>query len=216
MVAVKFCGLTNLEDCLAALAAGADWLGFNFYPPSPRSVTPAACRQLVADLRPALPALGRPVHLVGVFVNTAADDVLATLDACGLELAQLSGMDALEVIRGCGERAYAALRTGAGASLAEQSHALARRASPPAVLVDAGVPGHYGGTGMLANWEQAAALAEKSPIFLAGGLTPENVANAVRSVRPWGVDVASGIEIVPGKKDVAGMMAFVQAVRDSV
>jgi phosphoribosylanthranilate isomerase len=91
---------------------------------------------------------------------------------------------------------------------------LPQRLSPPAALVDAAVPGQFGGTGYLADWGQTAALAAKSPIFLAGGLTPENVADAIRAVRPWGVDVASGIESAPGKKDAGKMATFVRAVRE--
>jgi len=214
MIAIKFCGLTNLADCMAALRAGADWLGFNFYQQSPRSITKAECQRVVAELQPTLKNLARPVHLVGVFVGCGAREVLATLDDCGLELAQLSGEDAAETVWGCQGRAYVAVRTGLKTGAVDQLRSLPRRDEPPAGLVDASALGLFGGTGKLADWDQASALAAEFPVFLAGGLTPENVAEAIRVVRPWGVDAASGIERAPGQKDVEKMNAFVRAIRE--
>jgi phosphoribosylanthranilate isomerase len=195
------------------VSAGADWLGFNFYPPSPRSISSAACRQIVGSLRSALGANASQVRLVGVFVNARPAAVLRTLDECTLDLAQLSGDETPEDLRACGGRAYRALRAGRGDSLAGLFCGLPSRDAPPAALVDAAVPGEYGGTGRLADWEQARALAADHAVFLAGGLSPGNVADAVRCVRPWGVDAASGIESAPGKKDAEKMRRFVDLVR---
>jgi phosphoribosylanthranilate isomerase len=204
---VKICGLTTLDDALRAVEAGADYLGFNFYPASPRYVTDRACERMVAGLR----SRAAGVTLVGIFVDTPAAEAARALDACGLDLAQLHGRlepEALEVLWG---RAYPAVRGGA-AELA----ALARFGpGAPAGLVDAVVPGAHGGTGQLADWPAARALAARWPIFLAGGLTPANVAEAVAQVRPWGVDVASGVESAPGKKDAEKMRAFVSQAREA-
>jgi phosphoribosylanthranilate isomerase len=215
MTEIKFCGLTNVEDCLAAVGAGANWLGFNFYRPSPRSVSIPACRAIIAMLRSELGETFEGLHLVGVFVNSEAGVILDTLRECDLHLAQLSGDESFDVIQACGEFAFKAVRAGEGLSLADQVGRLPGRRFPPAVLIDAAAGGQYGGTGWLADWEQARSMASKQPIFLAGGLTPNNAADVVRFVRPWGVDTASGIEIYPGKKDPVKMRAFVEAVREA-
>jgi phosphoribosylanthranilate isomerase len=204
---IKICGLTNLDDALAAIDAGATHLGFNFYPKSPRCLTPAACAELISSLATRHPP---PVTFVGLFVNDSPAVIAAILDDCGLDLAQIHGDDSpeqLQLVRG---RFYKAFR---GTADGEDFAAYAALSfGAPALLVDAHVPGAYGGTGQLADWEAAQRLAGRYPIFLAGGLTPENVAAAVERVRPWGVDVASGVESSPGKKDHAKMRAFVKAV----
>ncbi len=239
MPLIKFCGLTNAEDALAAIEAGADLLGFNFYSKSPRFIQPDACARIVAEISrsgvsPDLLRLGEPgragrprlgltpsqgerpsynILLVGVFVNTPAIQVQSILADCGLDLAQLSGDEPPQDLDLLGERGFKAIRSAGGATLAETSAKYPVRSSAPAFLVDATKAGEYGGTGQVADWDQARELARRCPILLAGGLRPENVAEAVRQVRPWGVDTASGIESAPGKKDFQKMMAFAQAVR---
>jgi len=208
---VKICGLTNLADCLAAVNAGADLLGFNFYPPSPRCISPGECARIVRELRT------RKVQVVtvGVFVNSPADEILKIMDSCHLDLAQLSGDEPRAVLAAVGPRAYKALRPANTAALQEGLASYSPRSAPPAWLVDAHHPGQYGGTGQIAEWNLARSLARKAPILLAGGLNPSNVAQAVRQVQPWGVDVASGVELSPGYKDDAKMRAFVDEVRKS-
>lgn len=214
---VKICGVTNLEDALLAAAAGADYLGFVFYQGSQRAVTPEIVRPIVQALRE---RPGCPV-LVGVFVNEPAAAMAAILDACQLDLAQLSGDEPPALI---GEptsplygRSYKALRPTSLAE-AEAEAEWYRPPAPvparPALLLDAHRPGSYGGSGQTSDWAIAAQLAAEMPgLVLAGGLTPDNVAEAIRQVRPFGVDVSSGIEASPGRKDPAKVQAFIQAAR---
>lgn len=206
---IKICGITTLEDALEALAAGADILGFNFYPHSPRYISPTVCQAVVRAVREAHPW----AILVGVFVNAPAAQVLDTLDTCGLDLAQLSGDEPPEILEQLGERAFKAFRPRSQDELESLLRIYPLRREGPAALVDAMKPGLYGGSGQMANWRAAAWLAQRAPILLAGGLTPENVAMAIAQVQPWGVDVASGVEAAPGRKDKIRLRAFVQQVR---
>jgi len=151
---VKICGIRTLADAQAAIDAGADMLGFNFYPKSPRAVTPQTCREILAQLRPA-----RPLVFVGVFVNfspaVGASAISAVLDATGLHLAQLSGDEPAPVLEALGERAFKALRIRPGESIHAAFQGLPPRSRPPALLLDAYRPGEYGGTGAHADWGQA-------------------------------------------------------------
>ena len=203
---IKICGLTTIEDALAAVEAGADYLGFNFYAKSPRCLAPAACREIIVALK----GRGTRVRTVGIFVEQSAAEVARIMDETGLDLAQLHGDHQLEQVGGLRGRGFVAVRDAQGVDF----DALAAfSGGAPAFLLDANRPGHYGGTGHTADWDAARVLAARYPLFLAGGLTPANVADAVHHVQPWGVDVASGVEAVPGKKDVEKMRAFVAAVR---
>jgi phosphoribosylanthranilate isomerase len=206
MTVVKICGLRTLEHALAALEAGADLLGFIFAP-SRRQVSPDEVVAIGAAVRGA-PG-GDRVGLVGVFVNEAPERMAATAAECGLDAIQLSGDEDQGVLRELppGRAIIKAVRM-AGAD-AEQSWLGAEGAR---LLVDAHVPGAYGGAGVVADWARAAELACRRPIILAGGLTPGNVAAAIGQVRPWGVDVSSGVE-TDGVKDSARIRAFVAAVR---
>ena len=206
---VKICGITSLEDGLAAVEAGADLLGFNFYPPSPRYIQPQDCTRIINALK----RTSRPVVTVGVFVNSPAGHIQAVLDECGLDLAQLSGDEPPEALASVGRRAFKGLRFRDPADLALTLRSYPPRPAAPAWLVDAYRPGEYGGTGQTADWSLARRLAELAPILLAGGLRPENVTDALRQVNPWGVDVASGVEDRSGHKSSALMTAFVSAVR---
>jgi phosphoribosylanthranilate isomerase len=151
---------------------------------------------------------------VGVFVNAPRVEIEAIADDCHLDLVQLSGDEPPEFLHALGPSALKGIRP----TLPEEALADAARfarSTSPALLVDAYRPGEYGGTGHTGDWELARTLAAQYPILLAGGLTPDNVAAAVAQVRPWGVDVASGVESSPGKKDAGKMAAFVQAARES-
>jgi phosphoribosylanthranilate isomerase len=208
---IKICGLTTLDDAQAAVDLGADMLGFNFYRPSPRYLAPAECARILGSLR----NRGAQAETVGVFVNAPLSEIRAILDDCGLDLAQLHGDEPVELLIGLGERAFKAIRP---QSLQAARESLAhygcdRRQRAPALLLDAARPGRYGGTGQAADWDLAASLAKDYPILLAGGLQAQNAGAAVAQVRPWGVDVASGVESQPGRKDHAKMAEFVAAVR---
>jgi phosphoribosylanthranilate isomerase len=204
MTKIKICGIKTVTDALAAQQAGADLIGFNFYPKSPRHIDVGRCRDIMSVMR-------RYGHItyVGVFVNASVPEIRATLETCGLSLAQLHGEETPEMQSALDGKAFKAFR-GVPASL----DGFVRREAP-ALLVDASVKGAYGGTGVTADWNRAAELAKQYPLLLAGGLTPENVSEAVRQVKPWGVDVASGVESGPGEKDLQKMMAFVKAVRSA-
>lgn len=208
MTKIKICGIKTIPDALAAVNTGADLIGFNFYPKSPRYVDVGMCRNIMSVLR----QIGR-VTCVGVFVNSSATEILATMDTLGLNLAQLHGDETPEMLKALNGKAFKAIRLSAE-SVFESVHPFAEQSvDSPALLVDAAVKGVYGGSGVTADWKGAAELAKKYPLLLAGGLTPENVAEAVRQVKPWGVDVASGVESAPGVKDPGKMVEFVKNVR---
>ena len=202
MTKIKICGIKTVEDALAAMDAGADLLGFNFYRKSPRYISVGQCRDVMSVMR----KYGQ-ITYVGVFVNASVDEIRATLETAALSLAQLHGDETSEMMSLLHGKAFKAFR-----GIPDGLNGFARD-DAPALLVDASVKDSYGGTGMTADWKGAAELAKQVPLLLAGGLTPANVADAVRQVRPWGVDVASGVESVPGVKDVNKMRAFVNAVR---
>jgi phosphoribosylanthranilate isomerase len=208
MTKIKICGITNLEDALAAAEGGADYLGFNFYPASPRFIQPAHCAAITRRLEERYPQVGR----VGVFVNAGAEQVRAILDECHLQLAQLHGDEPPDLLAALAGRAFKAWRGAPGAEI----EAYARLGpAAPAFLLDAAATGVYGGSGNTGDWEAAGPLAQRYRIFLAGGLKPENVAEAIRRVRPWGVDTASGVEERPGVKDREKLEKFIEAVRNS-
>ncbi len=208
---VKICGFTNLEDALAAAECGTDMMGFNFYPPSPRSISIESCAGIVDELHRRYPL----VATVGVFVNASTEVIQRTLAACGLQFAQLHGDETPADVQTLAAHAYKAIRPKSEREANEQLQQYAGVGVPfPALLLDAYKLGAYGGTGEVANWEIAARLSRSAPLLLAGGLTPDNVLAAVEQVRPWGVDVASGVESAPGKKDVIKIKAFVQAIRE--
>ena len=192
-----------MTDALAAMEAGADLIGFNFYPKSLRYVEVGMCRNIMSVVRQD----GR-AKSVGVFVNASVGEILATMETLGLNLAQLHGDETVEMLNQLDGKGFKAFR-----GIPESVDGFVRSESPT-FLVDASVKGLYGGSGITADWNSAAELAKKYPLLLAGGLTLENVAEAIGRVKPWGVDVASGVESAPGEKDASKMKAFVQAVRD--
>jgi phosphoribosylanthranilate isomerase len=209
-IRIKICGLTHPDDLRAAADAGADAVGFNFYPQSSRFVDPNAAGPLVRLTPPF-------VEPVGVFVEATVDVMRTTANRLGLRAVQWHG-EGLPPDGDLGPLPlYVAARVRCEGCLAGIRNVVANRrtsASPiAAVLIDAHVPGQFGGTGQTAPWRLLAGFDPGVPIILAGGLTPENVAEAIRIVRPYGVDVASGVESSPGRKDPEKMRRFVAAVR---
>jgi phosphoribosylanthranilate isomerase len=239
MVTVKICGITNSEDALVAVEAGADFLGFICYAKSPRFVPPEGIRAVVRAVKAAASAsrrasvaagvgpgsrLGggisinppRVPRFVGVFVNAPVADVRHVLDFCGLDYAQLHGDEPVDDLPAIGGRGYKAIRpnTRERAFTDAALYAPLARHHGPHLLIDAYDPGAFGGTGQRTDWELAARLAlETRHLLLAGGLTPANVTEAVRAVRPWGVDVSSGVEAAPGRKDHDKVRVFVAAAK---
>jgi phosphoribosylanthranilate isomerase len=204
-IKVKICGITNAPDAQAAVSAGADALGFIFYSKSPRFVEPKVAQHIISELPPfVLP--------IGVFVNEEPTVVQNIIEECGLALAQLHGdetpayCESLErpVLRGIRLR-----DRGSFLAMAEYRG----RAGVRGFVVDAYSESGFGGTGETTNWDIAAEAAKAAPILLAGGLTPENVQEAIQKVKPYGVDVSSGVESNPGKKDPAKVQAFIHAAK---
>ena len=199
---VKICGLTNLADAQVAVEAGADALGFIFYEKSPRFVSLETAAEISRQLPPFL-------MRVGVFVNAPEDFILRAIGEVGLTMLQFHGDEPPEFCTQFGLMSMKAFRIRNAESLPEIPNY-----QTDAYLLDAFSSTTLGGTGEKFNWDLAVE-AQKfgKPIFLAGGLTPKNVADAVRKVQPFGVDVSSGVEISPGKKDHAKVRAFIAAVR---
>ncbi len=203
MTRIKICGITNLDDALQAVEAGADALGFVFYARSPRYVTPAQVKKIVAELPPF-------VTKVGLFVNEPAEGIVRSMAEARLDVVQLHGderpadclFDSHPVIK--------ALRVKDAGSLAG-----ADEYQVAALLLDAWCDEHYGGTGKSFDWKLAKQLTGRRPLILAGGLRPENVIDAVRRVKPYAVDVSSGVEAAPGKKDHSKVAEFICRVRNA-
>jgi phosphoribosylanthranilate isomerase len=201
-VKVKICGITNLADGMAAAEAGADALGFVFHDPSPRSISVEAAAGLIRELPPF-------VMKVGVFVNAPEDLVVRAIRECGLNLLQFHGDELPDYCLQFGLMSMKAFRIRDAASL----QALLGYHTD-AWLLDAYAPDKPGGTGETFNWDLALETRDWGrPIFLAGGLTPDNVAEAVQRARPYGVDVSSGVEAAPGRKDHAKVKAFIQSAK---
>ena len=215
MFRVKICGLTRADDIAAAAAAGADAVGLNFYPKSPRYVAPDRAAALAA-------AVPQGVLKVGLFVNATAEDVCETFDRLALGLIQLHGDEPPALLTQLGGRpVMRAFRIGPeGLAPVMEYLAECRRlkCTPKLVLADARVEGAFGGTGQVADWQLLASYARDGslpPLVLAGGLTPENVAAAIRAVRPAAVDTASGVETSPRRKDPAQVRRFITVANDA-
>jgi phosphoribosylanthranilate isomerase len=230
MFQIKICGITNKNDALAAVEVGADALGMNFFPKSPRFIAPETAAGIIETLP-------REILKVGLFVNESAETVAKTFDALGLDLIQLHGDELPGYLLQLGNRpVMKAFRlTRAGLPPIESYHhsidfqpvAESRTGFQPVmekrqvgnlsyVLLDSHVEGIYGGSGVPADWELCAKFTRNPlnvPLVLAGGLTPANVAQAIRTVRPAAVDTASGVETSPGRKDRSLMAAFVENAR---
>jgi phosphoribosylanthranilate isomerase len=197
MVRVKICGTTNLDDAMAAVQAGADALGFVFYGKSPRVVEPKTAAEIIARLPPfVLP--------VGVFVDEELNVVRRIMEECKIPLAQLHGDESPRYCADLGRSVIKAIRVRDGRDLERMA-----AYQVCGFVLDAFVEGVPGGTGVTIEWDLAAQAQQLGPIILAGGLTPDNVLEAVRQVRPYAVDVSSGVEASPGKKDHAKLRAFI-------
>lgn len=208
MVKVKICGITNLEDARHAFRCGADMLGFNFYLESPRYISPESSRSIIDQI-------GSKVRTVGVFVNEEIERIYEITLASHIDTIQLhgdepidhelgihvwTGLDIIKAIRTSGPFDARWLNSEYDAS----------------ILVDGSSPGLFGGTGEMADWAKSKEIAAENPrVYLAGGLNSNNVADAIRVVRPYAVDVASGVESSPGKKDPKKVEAFIKNAKDA-
>ncbi|PLX78390.1 MAG: phosphoribosylanthranilate isomerase [Desulfuromonas sp.] len=201
MVRVKICGITNEADALHAVACGADALGFVFFAKSPRCVDVARVRAIVDCLPPL-------VATVGLFVNETVETVNRTVAAAGIDVVQLHGDETPEDCRKIERPVIKALRVKGRETVAESGLYPVR-----GILLDAWHPDKFGGTGSSFDWTLAAEVSSEVPLILAGGLTPENVADAIRAVNPYAVDVSSGVESAPGKKDPEKVAAFIANAR---
>lgn len=209
---IKICGLTRVDEALDCVEAGADWIGLNFHPPSPRCLAPSLAAEIVS-------ALSRRSMAVGLFVDRPPGEVAEVAGRLGLETVQLHGNEPPgDLLALAHLRIIRAFRLGSEGDIRGMVEYLAEAASlgrsPDAVLVDAFVAGQAGGTGTRIAQELLRSIPPHPHLILAGGLTPENVAGRLRLVRPWMVDVASGVESSPGRKDRDKVRQFISAVRD--
>ncbi|MEE8392218.1 MAG: phosphoribosylanthranilate isomerase [Anaerolineae bacterium] len=215
MTRIKICGITNVDDARCAAGAGVDFLGFVFYPKSPRFVTLGQAATITRTIRHEFGA--DAPRCVGIFVNESVECVLAVLNSINLDLAQLHGNEPPDEVRMLHPRAFKAIRPQAHdeaeAAIAAYCDVAPNDAALPQLLMDAYHPQQFGGTGIPADLVVARLLARHLRLLLAGGLTPETVGPAIGQVRPWGVDVSSGVERAKGIKDHARVRAFVEAVR---
>ena len=198
---VKICGITRLEDALAAVEAGADALGFVFFPPSPRYVDPAVAEVIIRQLPPF-------VTSVALFVNESAEQVCAILDQTGIDLLQFHGDESPEYCAQFSRPYFKALRMSPDIDVAAETE---RFALSRAILLDAYRPGVPGGTGEAFDWERIPSDLDK-PLILAGGLDQNNVAKAISRVKPYAVDVSGGVEAAKGIKDSSKLISFMNEV----
>ena len=200
---IKICGLTTAEQTEACIDLGLDWIGFNCYPKSKRYVTPEKICQMMS-------VVPDNIVTVGVFVNESAEQVVSIMQKTGMHLAQLHGDETPNYTKILSISAFKAFRVSSDFSLETISDY-----PNDLFLLDAYHESLYGGSGVSFDWEVARKATKKGRLLLAGGLTPENVENAVTSVRPFGVDVCSGVEVQPGLKDLKRVQAFISAIRQA-
>lgn len=198
---VKICGITRLEDAFAAIDAGADALGFVFYPPSPRYVEPAVAEVIIKQLPPF-------VTTVALFVDESPEQVRAVLDQTGINLLQFHGDESPDYCEQFNHPYFKALRMSPDIDVAAETE---RFVAARAILLDAYRPGVPGGTGEAFDWDRIPADIEK-PLILAGGLDQHNVAQAIRQVKPYAVDVSGGVEAAKGLKDSSKLISFMNEV----
>lgn len=207
MTLVKICGITNLEDAELSMKFGADMLGFNFYPKSKRYVSPDEVGSFVRDLDPS-------IRRIGVFVNASIKDILVTRALGKLDAVQLHGDESAEFITEVRENMKTRIIKAVRVASQKEMDELATLGADD-FLLDSFSATEYGGTGRVFDWKLVPESLGESNIYLAGGLTPENVAEAVRTVRPYAVDVASGVESSPGKKDPRKLEAFIRYAKNA-
>jgi phosphoribosylanthranilate isomerase len=198
---IKICGITNIEDAANACTYGADALGFIFYKKSPRYITPEMAKNIIKNLPHA-------IIRVGVFVNHEIKAVRDIYKFCGLDLIQLHGDESPEY---CGQFPESILIK-ALSPRSEDDISIAINYPVKAILIDARDPGLYGGTGRKSNWEMAVKVKETHPLVLSGGLNPDNILEAIETVLPNAVDVNSGVEVSPQKKDSEKMKNIIKMV----
>ena len=204
MTKVKICGITTSADARVAVEAGADMIGLIFYPPSPRYVTPEQAQTIVASLPADVPA-------VGVFVNASVDTVTRVAQTSGVQIVQLHGDEGPAMCQQLPWRVVKTLRF-----TAQVQPEMMRQYTVEAFLIEGFHAEVYGGGGARADWQRVASLHHYGRIILAGGLTPENVCEAIRIVRPYAVDVCSGVEATPGTKDWHKVRTFVHNAKNAV
>ena len=204
MVRVKICGITNQKDAFAALDAGADALGFVFYNGSPRNIAREDAARIIEQLPPF-------IQTVGLFVNESIETINNIADLCGLDVIQLHGDETPQFCNSINRRVIKALRIKDISSLEPlESFNVA------GMLLDAWSPSEQGGTGRTFNWDIAEIASQKKQIILAGGLSPDNVTEAIRKVRPYAVDVSSGVESSPGVKNHMLLRDFIRKAKESM
>jgi len=201
MTAIKICGITNIEDACCAAASGADAIGFIFHPPSTRYVSPEIVKEIIEELP-------HPIITVGVFVNLDCTEVKRIMTLCGLDMVQLHGAESPEF---CAQFPRSQVIK-ALALRSEDDLALLRHYAIKAILVDAFDPQRRGGTGEKADWALAAKVKKLHPLILAGGLSLANIREAIKAVSPDAVDINSGVEIAPGRKDHAQVKEIIELV----
>ncbi|MDO8520126.1 MAG: phosphoribosylanthranilate isomerase [Deltaproteobacteria bacterium] len=200
-VLVKICGITSLDDAMDAADCGVDWLGFNFYPDSPRYIEPAKAFEIIQDIPSA-------IEKIGVFVNEAADKVADIAIDLSLDRLQFHGDETAEYCNAFGRPWYKAFRLQTEGDLAPiPSYEC------DWILADAFVEKAFGGTGVVSNWDLARCAGERKKLILSGGLKPENIEMALEAVKPQAVDVASGVESSPGVKDKFKVEEFIKRVK---
>ena len=204
MVKVKICGITNISDAYSAAECGVDALGFIFYPKSQRYVAPAKAKEIIQKLPP-------EITRVGVFVNHEIQEVKEIVQFCSLNLIQLHGDESPEY---CGQFPMSSLVKAVSCQTEEEIQEL-KNYPVAAILMDAREAGHYGGTGKNSDWRLAIKVKETHPLILAGGLNRENIREAIERVRPQAVDINTGVETSPGKKDPGKIREIVKIVRET-
>ena len=202
MIEIKICGITNLDDAIAVAKSGADALGFIFYPKSPRYVSPEEARKIIGNLP-------GEITRVGVFVNHRADEIKEIADFCGLNLVQLHGNESPEFCR----QFPVSTLVKAFSPRNENDLQVLKDYPVKAILVDTHDPKLYGGTGKTSNWELASIIKESHPLILSGGLNIDNITEAIETVHPDAVDINSGVEVSPGKKDHNKVSEIIKIVR---
>ncbi|MBF0557750.1 MAG: phosphoribosylanthranilate isomerase [Nitrospirae bacterium] len=201
MVRIKICGITNMEDALAAVDYGADALGFVFYPGSPRYILPEKAREITCCLPPF-------ITTIGVFANEAQQKIIDVMKVAGIDVLQLHGDESPEMCAAW-HRVIRALRVKDFTDL----RPLEEWSKVSAFLLDTFSPGHFGGTGQIFNWDIAVEAKRFGKIILSGGLNPDNIERAIARVAPYAVDVSSGIEEKKGKKDLKKMRLFIERAK---
>ena len=202
MIEIKICGITNLDDALAVAEMGANALGFIFYPKSPRYISPEKAKEIIENIP-------REIMRVGVFVNHRADEIKEIVEFCGLNLVQLHGDESPEFCR----QFPASTLIKAFSPKTENDLQKLKDYPVKAILVDAHAPGLYGGTGKTSNWELALKIKGMHPLILSGGLNIDNIIEAIKTVHPDAVDINSGVESSPGKKDHNKVSEIIEIVR---